>query len=153
MGCDGHFPKGLIKVTIIYRPYPSSAFLGGLVEPRGLYPVCAKYHYRAKMGPFSSAHSLSCHRNFHPICEDIRGIPCACTIGLRGPLPMLGGASMSPCVGPQCQSFITPSSVLIKETHYVMLDIWSMVMNWWCSVENVILLTRLCWLSLQCFAY
>jgi hypothetical protein len=82
------------------------------------------------MEPCSSVHSLSYHENCHPVCEDICGIPCACTIGLRGSHPMLGGDSMSPCVGPQGQSLITQSSVLIKETHYVMLDTWSMVMSW-----------------------
>jgi hypothetical protein len=82
------------------------------------------------MDPCPSIHSLSYYRDFHPIYEDICGIPYACTIGLEGSHLMLGVDSMSPCVGPHGQSLITPSSVLIKETHDVMLNTWSMVMNW-----------------------
>jgi hypothetical protein len=62
----------------------SALLVGWLGEPRGLYPACAKYRYRAKMEPCSSVHSLSCHGNCHPVREVNCGIPCVCTVGLRG---------------------------------------------------------------------
>jgi hypothetical protein len=56
----------------------SALLVGWLGEPRGLYPACAKYRYKAKMEPCSSVHSLSCHRNCHPVHEVNCGIPvCA----------------------------------------------------------------------------
>jgi hypothetical protein len=48
------------------------------------------------MKPFSSVHSLSYHGNCHPVCEVIGGIPCVCTVGLRGSHPMLGVDSSLP---------------------------------------------------------
>jgi hypothetical protein len=53
-------------------------------EPRGLYPVCVKYHYKAKLEPYSSVHSLSCHGICHPVHEVNCGVLCVCTVGLRG---------------------------------------------------------------------
>jgi hypothetical protein len=62
----------------------SALLVGWLGEPRGLYPACAKYCYKAKMEPCSSVHSLSYHGNCHPVRKVNCGIPCVCTIGLRG---------------------------------------------------------------------
>jgi hypothetical protein len=61
----------------------ATLLVGWLGEPRGLYPACAKYHYKAKMEPCSSVHSLSCHENCHPVREVNCGIPCVCTVGLE----------------------------------------------------------------------
>jgi hypothetical protein len=82
------------------------------------------------MEPCSSVHRILYHGDCHPVCEDICGIACACTIGIVGSHLMSGVNSMSPSVGLQGQTLITQSSFLIKETHYVMLDTRSMVMSW-----------------------
>jgi hypothetical protein len=62
----------------------SVLLVGWLGEPRGLYPACAKYHYKAQMEPCSSVHSFSCHEICHPVHEVNCGISCVCTVGLRG---------------------------------------------------------------------
>jgi hypothetical protein len=62
----------------------SALLVGWLGEPRGLYPMYAKYCYKAKMEPFSFVHNLSYHENCHPVSEVNFGIPCVRTVGLRG---------------------------------------------------------------------
>jgi hypothetical protein len=59
--------------------------------------VCSKYCYKAKIDPYSSIQSLSHHRNCHPVCEVIFGIPCVCTVGLRYSHTMMGVDSSSLC--------------------------------------------------------
>jgi hypothetical protein len=123
-------PKGFLKVTVISQPCPISTFSGWLGDPRGLYPACFKSCYKVKLEPFFSGHRLPYHEDCHPIFEDIFGIVCACTIGPGGSHLMSGVSSMSLGVGLWGKTLITQGSILIKETHYVMLDTRSTIMSW-----------------------
>jgi hypothetical protein len=46
--------------------------------------MCAKYHYKAKMEPWSPGYNLSCHGFHHHVHEVNCGVLCVYTIGLRG---------------------------------------------------------------------
>jgi hypothetical protein len=100
------------------------------------------------MKPCSSVHSLSYHGNCHPVCEVIGGIPCVCTVGLRGSHPMLGGGGGGGTLVSLCWStektLDFSSLVFDRGNHYVRSGMLLIVMSWWCIIDNVLSLARFC---------